>query len=348
MSAKDALQKDIIAKEQEIQKALDQCTSLAALEQVRIAHLSRQGTLAHLMEKLSGLSLEEKREVGPLLNALKMAVQEQFNIRKKQLEAVSQEEKFAAFKSFDVTALKAPPTQGSLHLFTKIIQEIEDIFISMGFSAASGPEVDTEYYNFQALNIPADHPARELQDTFWLTTPGLLLRTHTSTVQIHTMEKQRPPLAIFASGRCFRNEATDATHDFMFMQYECMLIDKNISLANLSATAQTFLRLLFNDDSIRIRLRPGYFPFVEPGLEIDASCPFCKGHGCSVCKKTGWIELLGAGLVHPHVLGMAGIDKEYTGFAFGGGIERLAMIKYGVTDIRLFRSSPLTFLNQWT
>jgi phenylalanyl-tRNA synthetase alpha chain len=300
------------------------------------------------MESLKNLSLEAKREFGPLLNALKNTCQEYFNVRKAQLEQEEQAAHFAHFKNFDVTTSRDAPTQGSLHVFTKIIEELEDIFISMGFAQVSGPEVDTEFYNFQALNIPPDHPARATHDTFWLTTPGLLLRTHTSTLQIHAMEHQRPPLAIFAPGRCFRNEATDATHDFMFMQYECLLIDKKIAVADLIATAQGFLQSLFHDESITIRVRPGYFPFVEPGLEIDASCPFCK-NGCSVCKKTRWIELLGSGLVHPNVLRSVGIDPTvYSGFAFGGGLERLAMIKYGITDIRLLRASPLNFLEQWT
>ena len=218
----------------------------------------------------------------------------------------------------------------------------------MGYDIADGPEVETDFYNFQALNIPADHPARDMHDTFWLTTPSLLLRTHTSPVQIRAMEHKPLPLAIFAPGRTFRNEATDASHLFMFTQGEGLVIDKNISIANLLATARAFLQAFFEKEDLHIRARPGYFPFVEPGIEIDASCPFCSGKGCSPCKKTGWIELLGAGLVHPNVLKAGGIDpQEYSGFAFGFGIERLAMIKYGINDVRLFHSSKLPFLRQF-
>ena len=348
MNMRDRIKQTLLQLDQTLQKAFADIATLEQLEQLRIQHLSRQGTISQVMDSLKELSLDEKREIGPLLNALKKTAQENYQSLKSKLENAAQQTHFAQFKHFDVTASRLPERKGSLHLFTHIIEDIENIFIAMGFERMYGPEVETEYYNFQALNIPDDHPARELHDTLWLTAPGLLLRTHTSTIQIRSMENMRPPLAIFAPGRCFRNEATDATHDFMFMQYECLLIDKHISVANLISIAQTFLQKLFNSTTIKIRLRPGYFPFVEPGLEIDASCPFCKT-GCSVCKKTGWIELLGSGLVHPNVLTMAGIDPaQYSGFAFGGGIERLAMIKYGITDIRLFRSSPLTFLEQWS
>jgi len=217
----------------------------------------------------------------------------------------------------------------------------------MGFERADGPEIETDYYNFEALNIPEDHPARDMHDTFWLTLPNMLLRTHTSTVQIRAMEQRDKPLAIFAPGRAYRNEETDASHDFMFTQLETLLIDKNVSMANLLATAKTFLQKIFNKQNLEIRVRPGYFPFVEPGVEIDAQCPFCT-QGCSVCKKTRWIELLGAGLVHPNVLKYGGVDTDiYSGFAFGLGIERLAMIKHGITDIRLFHQNKESFLKQF-
>jgi len=210
-----------------------------------------------------------------------------------------------------------------------------------------GPEVETSHYNFEALNIPADHPARDMQDTFWLTLPGRLLRTQTSNVEIRTMEQQKPPFAIVSPGRVYRNEATDASHDFMFTQLECLVVDKHVSLSNLLGTVQLFLQRVFGREDLKIRARPGYFPFVEPGVEIDASCLFCT-HGCSICKKTTWIELLGSGLTHPNVLRACNLDpEEYTGFAFGMGIERLAMLKYGITDIRLFHSGSLAFLKQF-
>ncbi|HRN77781.1 MAG TPA: phenylalanine--tRNA ligase subunit alpha [Candidatus Dependentiae bacterium] len=319
----------------------------AELEQVRIAFLGRNGQLTDLMANLKTLSLDEKKEIGPQLNQLKQFIQETFEAKKHELTAAVQTIARNKQKYFDVTAYKYNPLRGTTHIYTQIINQLEDIFTAMGYAIVDGPEVETDYYNFETLNIPTDHPARDAHDTFWLNTPGKLLRTHTSSVQAHTMEAQGAPLAIFAPGRVYRNEATDASHDFMFTQGEGLFIDKDVSIAHLLATAQTFLKHIFEKDDLKIRVRPGYFPFVEPGLEIDASCPFCST-GCSVCKHTTWIELLGAGIVHPNVLRASNIDPEkYSGFAFGFGIERIAMIKYGINDIRLFHSSDLAFLNQF-
>jgi phenylalanyl-tRNA synthetase alpha chain len=321
--------------------------TLVELEQLRIMYLGRTGNIAQAMGQLKDLSVDEKKIVAPLLNELKKEAEESYEQVKKQLEEQAFKSALLKKQHFDVTAYRTEKTEGSLHIFTHIVQQLEDIFITMGYEIASGPEVVTDYYNFEALNIPAHHPARELQDTFWLTNPQYLLRTHTSSVQIKTMEEKSVPLAVFAPGRVYRNEATDATHDFMFMQGEGLFIDKNVSMANLLATAKAFLRAFFEKDDLDIRARPGYFPFVEPGIEIDASCPFCKT-GCSICKHTRWIELMGAGMVHPNVLRMSGIDPEiYSGFAWGFGIERLAMVKYGITDIRLFRSGTVEFLKQF-
>ena len=322
--------------------AINQAESAEQLEAVRIHYLGRQGSVVDLMKALKDLSLDEKREIGPLLNNLKNELTAQFEAK---LSTFGSQK--SSRELFDVTAYKPHQIYGSLHIFTQIIEELNGIFSSMGYTILDGPEVETDYYNFKSLNIPDDHPARDSHDTFWLSNPGHLLRTHTSTTQAHAMEKNKPPLAIFAPGRCYRNEAVDASHDFMFMQGEGLVIDENISISNLLATAETFLKALFQTDKLNIRVRPGYFPFVEPGLEIDASCPFCK-KGCSICKKTGWIELLGAGLVHPNVLKHGKIDpKKYSGFAFGFGIERIAMIKYGINDIRLFRSNNIAFLKQF-
>lgn len=324
-----------------------QIQSLAELEPLRVKYLGRNGNVAAAMAQLKALSLDEKKEIAPLLNDLKKWMEQEYENLKSKLEEQSLQNTLLKKQHFDVTAYHPIKTEGNLHLFTHITQQLEDIFLTMGYEIVSGPEVVTDYYNFEALNIPSYHPARELQDTFWLTNPEYLLRTHTSTVQIKTMEEKSVPLAIFAPGRVYRNEATDATHDFMFMQGEGLFIDKNVSVANLLATAKAFLRAFFEKDDLDIRARPGYFPFVEPGIEIDASCPFCK-NGCSICKHTGWIELMGAGMVHPNVLKMSGIDPEiYSGFAWGFGIERLAMVKYGITDIRLFRSSTIEFLKQF-
>ncbi|TET06100.1 phenylalanine--tRNA ligase subunit alpha, partial [Candidatus Dependentiae bacterium] len=318
----EAIKKQIYA---DIKRANDEET----IENIRIKFLGRNGLIAKLMTQLKKLPVEEKRVVGPLLNDLKKNAETAIAQAQEMLTQRQRELALRNLQYFDVTAYKPKGAQGSIHIYSQITQQIEDIFISMGYEIVDGPEVETEYYNFDALNIPPDHPARDLFDTFWLTNPGWLLRTHTSPVQIREMEKKGAPLAIVAPGRAYRHEAVDASHNFMFRQYEGLLIGKNISIANLLATAQAFFQAFFEKENLDIRVRPGYFPFVEPGLEIDASCPFCKT-GCSVCKGTRWIELLGAGLVHPNVLRSGGIDPDiYSGFAWGGGIERLAMIKYG-------------------
>lgn len=318
------------------------------LESVRISFLGRNGAISQLMDNLKKLSSEEKRVIGPLLNDLKFFAEQAYQDRKTAIlhEYLCHQAQHA--KSFDVTAYRYQELTGSLHIYTHIITRLEDIFTSMGYSLADGPELETEHYNFDALNIPATHPARDMFDTIWISDiPHMLLRTHTSPVQIRAMEERGVPLAVFVPGRTYRHEATDATHDFMFAQVEGLFVDKDVSLANLLATAKNFLSELFETKDLKIRVRPGFFPFVEPGLEIDFSCPFCTA-GCSVCKKSGFIELMGAGLVHPHVLRSGGIDPEvYSAFAFGFGLERLAMIRYGINDIRLFHSNKLSFLKQF-
>lgn len=328
---------------------LNAANTFESLETVRIAFLARQGIIAELMTQLKTATVDEKRVLGPALNELKNWAQSSFDEKKQSLENAANQAAQEREKQFDVTAYRYQPLQGGLHIYTKFIRQLSDIFISMGYEIVDGPEVVNEYYNFEALNIPKDHPARADHDTFWLQhQPGMLLRTHTSSIQAREMEKRDLPMALFAPGRCYRNEATDASHNFMFMQAEGILIDKHVSVAQLIATARAFLQAIFETENLEIRVRPGYFPFVEPGLEIDATCPFCKGNGCSICKKTGWIELLGSGLIHPNVLRASGIDPEvYSGFAFGMGIERLAMIKYGITDIRYFQSVKMPILEQF-
>jgi phenylalanyl-tRNA synthetase alpha chain len=337
---------EITLQEEALHKALEGAQDNQALEQVRIDFLGRNGIITGLMKTLSGLSADEKRTYGPLMQAFKQLAEQAYTHKKEALIAADIKQEHEKNRYFDVTATRTNISYGSLHIYTHILEQLEAIFISMGYDIVDGPEVETDYYNFEALNIPHDHPAREHHDTFWIS-DGKLLRTHTSTVQIRTLEKATLPVAIFAPGRVYRNEALDASHEFNFMQGECLFVDKNVSLSNLLATAKAFLQAFFENDSLEIRVRPGFFPFVEPGLEIDASCPFCKG-GCSTCKKTGWIELLGSGLVHPNVLRHCGIDPdEYSGFAMGFGIERLAMIKYGINDIRLFHSNKIEFLKQF-
>jgi len=244
---------------------------------------------------------------------------------------------------------KADGQEGHLHLITQIIQRISEIFSEMGFEVANGPEIEDEYHNFDALNVPKDHPARDMQDTFWLEPENLkkLLRTHTSGVQVRYMEENKPPLAIVVPGKVFRNEATDATHDAQFHQCEGLVIGENISLANLKGTLEFFLKKLFGENVV-IRLRPGYFPFVEPGVEVDMICFKCQGKGCPACSHSGWIEILGGGMVHPNVLNNCGIDsRKFQGFAFGLGVDRIAMLKHGVEDVRLFSSGDLRLVNQF-
>ncbi|MFH1326251.1 MAG: phenylalanine--tRNA ligase subunit alpha [Candidatus Falkowbacteria bacterium] len=260
---------------------------------------------------------------------------------------------------FDVTLPGEKIVSGHLHPLTLVQRDLEKIFKSMGFMILEGPELESDYYNFEALNIPKTHPARDMQDTFYVksqidtnqkqisTNTNLVMRTHTSNVQVRAMEKYGAPMRAVALGRIFRNEATDASHEHTFHQIEGIMIDENISLANLAAVLKEMFVGLYQQE-VNIRMRPGYFPFVEPGLEIEMSCVFCQGKGCSVCKKTGWVEMLGAGLVHPNVLRAGKIDPDkYQGFAFGTGIERLAMLKYGIDDIRLFNSGDLHFLTQF-
>lgn len=337
--------KNLESTKQDLLKKLQSIQNDTELETFRLEYLSRQGLIAQLFEQLKALDAQEKREVGPHLNSLKQEMQATFDLKKEELFAKKIEQTNQKKQNFDVTLSKLT-TQGSLHPYTHLTNQIEDIFISMGFQIADGPELETEFFNFTGLNIPANHPAREDSDTFWIDDQHLV-RTQTSTVQIRIMQNLKPPMALIVPGRVMRNEATDASHDFMFMQLEGMLIAENISVANLLATLQTFLTKLFEKD-VKLRVRPGYFPFVEPGLEIDASCPFCT-EGCSTCKRTGWIELLGAGIIHPEVLKHGSIDHtKYSGFAFGCGLTRLAMLKYGIPDIRYLHSSNLKFLEQFS
>ena len=333
----EELKQDLIQSLQKIKNETD-------LEAFRIQHLSRQGTIAQLFDNLKNITSEEKRLLGPTLNQLKQNLQSLFDEKKEicfQTGIKADQEKQ---KHFDVSLSKCT-NHGSLHPYTHITRRIEQIFISMGFAVVDGPELETEFFNFTALNVSQNHPAREDSDTFWID-EKFVIRTQTSPTQIRTMLTQKPPIAIIAPGRVARNEAQDASHDFMFSQIEGMMIDKDISIAHLLATLKTFLTQFFEQD-INIRLRPGYFPFVEPGLEVDASCPFCT-QGCSTCKRTRWIELGGSGLIHPNVLKAGGIDPTiYSGFAFGLGLDRLTMLKYNISDVRLLRSSNINFLKQF-
>lgn len=323
---------------------LEKILSESELEAFRLQHLTRQGTIALRLADLKELDAEARRTMGPLLNDLKQSVHAAYEEKKENLFQQACKARAEKEQHFDVTIAKKKES-GSLHPYTLLTEQIQNIFTTMGFVVADGPELETEFFNFTALNVAKDHPARAESDTFWIDDTHLL-RTQTSTVQIRMMMNQKPPIAIIAPGRTMRNEATDASHDFMFMQFEGLYVGKDVSIAQLLSTLKSFLTELFGKD-VTLRVRPGYFPFVEPGLEIDASCPFCKT-GCSVCKKTTWIELMGAGLVHPNVLKHCNIDPTiYSGFAFGFGLTRLVMLKYQIPDIRLLHSGNISFLQQF-
>ena len=316
-----------------------------ALEAVRVDVLGRKGSLAQFSKDFGKLSPEERSTAGKALNAAKENLESAYEARKRAFAAGALETRLRS-EWLDLTLPAPGPRPGSLHPVTILQDEIEDLFISLGFAVLDGPEVETEYHNFDALNIPREHPARDAQDTFWLAN-GHLLRTHTSPVQVRGMEKLRPPLRMIAPGRVFRNEEVDASHEHTFYQLEGMMVDRNVSVAHLIYFMKTLLSAIFRRE-VTVRLRPGYFPFVEPGFELDIQCLICGGPGCPVCKQSGWVEQLGCGLVHPNVLRMSGIDPdEWGGFAFGLGLTRLAMMRYGIDDVRLLQSGDLRFLNQF-
>ena len=330
---------------------LGKITDVKDLEAWRIRYLGRKSKFTQILRSLSTLPLEERRAVGARANELKVSLETAFTEKKNNLERTS------AFslqgESLDITLPGQRISLGRLHPTTQMLEEICDIFNSMGFQVVEGPEVEWDYYNFEALNMPADHPARDMFATLWVdfeTEAGdkpMLLRTHTSPVQIRVMEKSRPPIRIIAPGRVYRYEATDATHEWMFYQVEGLAIDKNITLADLKGTLFEFARRLFGEER-KCRFRCDYFPFVEPGVEVAIDCMVCRGAGCRLCGNSGWIEILGAGMVHPEVLRRIDIDPEvYSGFAFGMGVERIPILRYGIEDIRLFYSNDLRFLRQF-
>jgi phenylalanyl-tRNA synthetase alpha chain len=324
---------------------LESAASLEDIEAVRVDVLGRKGTLAVISKDMGKLPAEERGRVGKQLNAAKQELERTFELRKSEFDKALLVSRLDA-EWVDLT-LPAPGVRpGRLHPVTKVRHEIEEVFTSMGFAVLDGPEVETEYNNFDALNIPPDHPARDMQDTFWLD-GGNLLRTHTSPVQVRGMKKLGPPLRMIAPGRVFRNEEVDASHEHTFYQLEGMMIDRDVSVAHLIFFMKTLLSAVFKRD-VAVRLRPGYFPFVEPGFELDIQCLICGGPGCPVCKQSGWVELLPCGLVHPNVLRMGGIDPdEWNGFAFGLGLTRLVMMRYGIDDIRLLQSGDLRFSKQF-
>ncbi len=334
------LQQEAIAK-------VEAANDLKALNDVRVEYLGKKGPITEVLRGMGKLSAEERPLMGALVNEVRESITEKIAEKQTNLEKAEVEKKLAS-ETIDVTLPGRPVKVGNHHPLTAVIEEIEDLFLGMGYSIAEGPEVEKDYYNFEALNLPKGHPARDMQDSFYIT-EEILLRTHTSPVQARTMEKHKGkgPVKIICPGKVYRRDNDDATHSHQFMQIEGLVIDENIRMSDLKGTLEVFAKKMFGEDR-EIRLRPSFFPFTEPSVEMDISCFICSGKGCNVCKKTGWIEILGAGMVHPNVLEMAGFDsKKYTGFAFGMGPERIAMLKYGIDDIRHFYTNDMRFVNQF-
>ena len=317
----------------------------ADIEQIRVRYLGKKGELTAVLRGMGALTPEERPIVGALANEVRAEIENAIA----SLASAQKEKELAArlaAEKLDVTMPGTRARVGHQHPLTRVQREIEEIFIGMGFQIAEGPEVEYDYYNFQALNIPENHPARDTQDTFYIT-ENVLLRSQTSPVQVRVMEKQQPPVRVISPGRVYRSDALDATHSPLFHQIEGLVVDKGITMSDLKGTLETFARQLFGEDT-KIRFRPHHFPFTEPSAEVDVSCFACGGKGCRVCKGEGWIEILGAGMVHPFVLSNCGIDPEvYSGFAFGMGLERVAMKHYGIDDIRLFYENDERFLKQF-
>jgi len=324
--------------------AVAQASDLNALDQVRVEYLGKKGALTQYLKQLGNLPAEERPKVGQAVNQAKQALQESINARRGELETSALNEKLAA-ETIDVTLPGRGQETGGIHPVTRTLQRIEDYFGRLGFEIATGPEIESDYHNFTALNIPDNHPARAMHDTFYVD-EHTLLRTHTSPVQIRFMEGKQPPLRVIAPGRVYRCDS-DITHTPMFHQVEGFMVDTDVTFAHLKGMLTDFLRYFFEQD-LSTRFRPSYFPFTEPSAEADMECVMCRGKGCRVCSHTGWIEILGCGMIHPNVLANVGIDNEtYTGFAFGVGVERLTMLRYGVNDLRLFFENDLRFLRQF-
>ncbi len=325
---------------------IKQASTQKLLNDVRIKYLGKKGPMTEVLRGMGKLSAEERPIIGELANTVRTAIQSTLDARIEEVKAIELEEKLKA-ETLDVTLPGRTSTPGYSHLLQQIIDEMEDLFVGLGYTIAEGPEVETDLYNFEMLNLPKDHPARDMQDSFYIT-EETLLRTHTSPVQARTMlEANGKPIRIICPGKVYRRDEDDATHSHQFMQIEGLVVDESISMADLKGTLEVFVKQLFGETR-EIRLRPSFFPFTEPSVEVDISCFKCGGKGCTVCKGTGWIEILGGGMVHPHVLEMAGYDSsKVSGFAFGIGVERMAMLKHGVDDIRHFYTNDLRFIEQF-
>jgi phenylalanyl-tRNA synthetase alpha chain len=326
---------------------LEQVTDLQQLNELRIKYLGKKGPLTEVLRGMGALSAEERPAIGQVANDVRAAIEQVIEAKQQHYEHAETASRLA-LETIDVTLPGKSTNLGAIHPLSKVIQEVEDIFIGMGYTVEEGPEVEQDYYNFEALNLPKDHPARDMQDSFYVT-EDILMRTHTSPVQVRTMERLQGavPVKIICPGKVYRRDDDDATHSHVFTQIEGLVIDKHIRMSDLKGTLLQFVQEMFGAQT-EIRLRPSFFPFTEPSAEVDVTCVICGGDGCRVCKQTGWLEILGSGMVHPRVLEMAGYDpKEYSGFAFGMGVERIAMLKYGVDDIRHFYTNDLRFLKQF-
>ncbi len=335
------MKKEFDILENDFQEKLDATETVKDLELIKVQFLGKKGALSQFMKQLKELTREEKAEVGKNINRLKKAFQDKIDERGNQLKKNEFEQQMKN-EWIDITIDPLKTESGSRHPITIVQQSLEEIFTAMGFQVLDGPHIETEYYNFEALNIPSHHPARDMQDTFFFE-DGHVLRSHTSTIQIRGMERIKPPFRVVGPGKVFRSERNDASHDSCFHQFEGMMVDKGISVAHLIYFMKTMLGEIFESE-VEVRLRPGYFPFVEPGFELDMSCLLCKGKGCKFCKRVGWIELMGCGMVHPNVLRAGNIDtSEYSGFAFGMGMDRLAMMKYDISDMRALHGGSLNF-----
>lgn len=341
MGMKEDLEQIRVNFEQKVRE----CDALSQLEELRVAFLGKKGELTGLMKGMGQLSAEERPVIGQKANEVRTFIEQKLQERVAELKEKALEMKLNA-EAVDVTMPGNVRARGSKHPINQISDEMKDLFIGMGYEIADGPEIEYDYYNFEALNIPEGHPARDTQDTFYIT-DNLLLRTQTSSVQIHVMEHKKPPIRIICPGKVYRSDNMDATHSPVFHQIEGLVVDKGVTMGDLKGTLEVYAKYMFGPDT-KIRLRPHHFPFTEPSAEVDVSCWACGGKGCRVCKNEGWIEVLGCGMVHPDVLRRCDIDPEvYSGFAFGIGIERTAMARFGVTDLRQFYEGDVRFLSQF-
>jgi len=337
----EALKNEALAQLQEVD-------SPETLNDLRVKYLGKKGALTEILRGMGSLSAEERPVIGQVGNEVRAAIESVIEVKQNAFQKAETEKRLQAEK-VDVTLSGRPMSQGGVHPLNKVIQDIEEVFIGMGYNISEGPEVETDYFNFEALNLPKDHPARDMQDTFYIT-EELLMRTQTSPVQMRTMQSMdgESPVKIICPGKVYRRDDDDATHSFQFNQIEGLVIGENIRMSDLKGTLQQFVQEMFGANT-QIRLRPSFFPFTEPSAEVDVTCVKCGGSGCRMCKQTGWLEILGCGMVHPKVLEAGGYDSEkFTGFAFGMGVERIAILKYGIDDIRHFYNSDMAFLKQFS